>query len=214
MESASCRAKAYGLPSVVVVTLAVLSYFAQLVEVVAAVTCTVSSAPAARLIGWPFSSSSWLPALPVSSNDAKLPFETSISQVTGVPALPPGSLSLSLTPVAVPVPEFLIVTVKPIADPADTLAASAVFSTSTLPHSTSSEAEASGLPSLVVVTLAVLSYFAQLVEVVAAVTCTVSSAPAARLIGWPFSSSSWLPALPVSSNDAKLPFETSISQVT
>src|SRR3989442_267645 len=76
-------------------------------------------------MGWPARDSCWLPSAPLMANAAGLPVEPSITQWTGVPALPPGSASVRVTPVALPAPVLLTVTLKPIGDPAETLAASA-----------------------------------------------------------------------------------------
>lgn len=65
-------------------------------------------------------------------------------------------MSVTLSPVAVPAVLLVKVTVKPISDPALTLAASAVFVMVTVAHNTVSEADVSPDPSLPVVKLAVL----------------------------------------------------------
>ena len=77
------------------------------------------------------------------------------TQVTPLPE-PAGRLSLTVTPLAVPVPLLLTVTVKPIGSPALTVAASAVLLTWMLAGLQVMLAELLSLPSLVVVTLAVL----------------------------------------------------------
>src|SRR5438093_937017 len=58
---------------------------------------------------------------------------------------------------AIPVPLLVTVTVNPMASPADTEVLSAALATSMAAPRTSTEAEAKSDPSLVVVTLAVLS---------------------------------------------------------
>jgi hypothetical protein len=78
----------------------------------------------------------------------------SIAQLTSVPE---GKLSVTLSPVAVSPLLFVNVTVKPIPEPAITLAASAVLLMVTVTQSTVSEAEASPEPSLSVPKLAVFS---------------------------------------------------------
>src|ERR1039458_10876896 len=97
-----------------------------------------------------------MPPAPLSSNDVGLPVVPSIDQVTGVLACPPGNAAFNSPPLPSPRPVFSTVTVKPIGDPADTLAASAVLVTLIAAHFTSSEADAVLLPSLVVVASAVL----------------------------------------------------------
>src|SRR4051812_32788686 len=100
-----------GLPSFVLVRLAELLYVAQLVALVAAVTWTDRLAPGARLIGWPTRLSAWAPSAPAMAKLAGLPTPASLTQWTGVPALPPGNASVRLTPVAVPAPLLVTVTV-------------------------------------------------------------------------------------------------------
>ena len=77
----------------------------------------------------------------------------SIIQLISVPA---GKLSVTLSPVAVPAVLLVKVTVKPICEPALTLAASAVLVMATVAQRTVVEAEANPLPSLCVLKLAVL----------------------------------------------------------
>src|SRR5919204_3001146 len=91
--------------------------------------CTVRLAPAATLMGWPARLSCWLPSAPLMAKLAGLPVEVSMTQCTGLPALPPGRASVRVTPVALPAPVLLTVTVKPMGEPADTLAASADLAT-------------------------------------------------------------------------------------
>ena len=69
-----------------------------------------------------------------------------------------GSVSVTTTPLAVPVPLLVTVTVKPIWSPGLTLAASAIFSMSMSAGLQVIEADASSSPSLVEVAVAVLSY--------------------------------------------------------
>src|SRR6266571_5000527 len=89
-----------------------------------------------------------------------------------------------LTTCAVTVPVLLAMIVKPIGEPATTVAASSVFVSVSAAHCTVVVAESPGtFGSFVTVTLAVLSYALQLAEVVALVTCTVRSAPDARVVG-------------------------------
>src|SRR5438128_964077 len=77
------------------------------------------------------------------------------TQVNPLPE-PAGRLSLTVTPLAVPVPLLLTVTVKPIGSPALTVAASAALIAFMLGGLQVMLAELLSLPSLVVVTLAVL----------------------------------------------------------
>src|SRR5436309_136946 len=69
---------------------------------------------------------------------------------------PPGRFALMAAPVAAPGPALARVIVKPIGEPASTLAASWTFVRVRLEQLTSSEGEGGPLPSLVVVKLAVL----------------------------------------------------------
>jgi len=87
-----------------------------------------------------------------------------------IPA-PPGSGSLSVALLAVPVPLFVTAMVNPIGDPALTDAASAVLLMARLGHFTCVEADAvmSGL-TLLAWAVAVLLYVAQLAAVVGLVT--------------------------------------------
>ena len=78
---------------------------------------------------------------------------------------------------------FFSVTVKPIWSPAETLAASAVLSTSMAPQLTSTEAVSESDPSFVVDTAAVFSTAPQSPASVVATTCTEVLAPAARVAG-------------------------------
>src|SRR5262245_20850666 len=91
--------------------------------------------------------------------------------------LPVGSGSVTVTLLAVPMPLFLTVTVKPIAEPASTVALSAVFSIVRSGHSTETVALAVLLRSLF--RIALLFSTAQLADVVGLVTCTFLLPPAA-----------------------------------
>src|SRR5260370_23869299 len=97
-----------------------------------------------------------MPADPVSENADGFPVPGSIDQVTG-PGVPPGSRSVRVTPCAVPVPPLWIATVNPIGSPALTDAASAVLVTVTAAGRHAVDAQAFRLPSLGVVTLAVVA---------------------------------------------------------
>src|SRR5258706_474500 len=123
--------------------------------------------------------STWLPATPVSPHPA---FAGEIDQVTGVTLVPvpPGKLSVSLAPVAVPGPVLVSVMVKPIALPALTEAASATLVIVRFGLLHVIDAFALPVPLLVVVKLAVLSYPPHAFDDVAAVTCTVIFALTAR----------------------------------
>ena len=105
----------------------------------------------------------------------------SIVQLMSVPA---GRLSVTLNPLAVPAVLLVRVTVKPICDPALTLAASAVLVMATVAHRTVSEAEAEPEPSLLVVKLAVLLYVVpQLWPVVLLITCAFVLVLPASVVG-------------------------------
>src|SRR5712691_9789226 len=92
-----------------------------------------------------------LPSLPLTKLAG--PLWLAIDQL--IP-LPPGSGSVSVVPVESPGPALLSVIVKPIGEPAFTVAASAALVMVSVGQFTVSLAEALPLPSLVVVTLAVL----------------------------------------------------------
>jgi hypothetical protein len=103
---------------------AVFGYVPALAAVVALVTCTDTDAPGARL---PNAHVNVRGAVPVMEHEPGPAYAGLIDQLT---PLPPGNGSFSVTAVAVPVPaaaEFATRTVKPIAEPADTTAASAVL---------------------------------------------------------------------------------------
>src|SRR5438876_864642 len=119
--------------------------------------CSVRLAPASMLIGVTAVVRYGLPAAPLTLNAAGLPVLPSIAQVTGVATLPPGRARSEERRVGKAGRVLETVTVNPIAVPADTLAASAALVTWIDEQSTVSAAEAWSLPSLLVVTLAVLS---------------------------------------------------------
>jgi hypothetical protein len=110
----------------------------------------------------------------------QLPGPEAIDQFRPEPA---GKGSLRETPVAVPVPAALLleaVTVNPTADPADTVALSAVLLRVRLGQSTVVLAFALRPGELVDVSVAVFASNPQLANVVALVTCTDSETPEAR----------------------------------
>src|SRR5262249_23555806 len=149
-------ADAWSVPSLVVVTWAVLSYFVHSLAEVVAVMCTVNvpPAPAGRSTGPQDSVCAplWLTEHePGPDSDWE-----SIVQVTPDPD-PAGNGSLTVTPLAVPDPLFLTVTVTPIGSPASTDALSAVLVILIPAGWQVIDADAWSVPSLVVVTLAVLS---------------------------------------------------------
>src|SRR5215475_9668596 len=113
--------------------------------------CTVALPPAARSAGP--NSSSWFPGGPLIENPFAGPW---IAQVTPAPE-PAGSRSVTCAPFAVPGPELLTVTVNPIGSPAFTVAASADLVRWIWLGLHVINACAESEPSLVVVTLAVLS---------------------------------------------------------
>src|SRR6185436_14525332 len=101
---------------------------------------------------------------------------------------PAGNASVKETPVALPVPMLLTVTVKPICAPALTVAASAVFSTLMSGHCTVTLALALLLVlslafSLVAEAEAVFDTGPQLADEVVATTWTVKLPPAAMVVG-------------------------------
>src|SRR5438094_831211 len=100
------------------------------------------------------SSDLWLPSAPLIAQPAPPLCEATTQWTKGLG--PPGRLSLMAARVAAPGPALARVIVKPIGEPASTLAASWTFVRVRLEQLTSSEAEAGPLPSLVVVKLAVL----------------------------------------------------------
>src|SRR6266513_5065598 len=123
-------------------------------------------APLARVIGP--QARAWLPSAPLIAQPAPPLCEATTQWTKGLG--PPGRLSLMAAPVAAPGPALARVIVKPIGEPASTLAASWTFVRVRLEQLTSSEAEAGPLPSLVVVKLAVLWYGRPLSKAVSAVS--------------------------------------------
>src|SRR4051812_28567624 len=110
-------------PSLVVVTFAVLSYVEHSVADVVAVMWTLKLPPAARSVGP--QPRTWAGLVPVIAHRPALDC-VSIDQVTPAPE-PAGKLSVTVTPLAVPVPLFVTLIVKPILSPALTSAESAFF---------------------------------------------------------------------------------------
>ena len=104
----------------------------------------------------------------------------SIVQLT---PLPPGKLSLTLNPVAMPAPPLLRTTVNPICEPALTLAASAVWLIEVVAHRTTSEAEAVAEELLSVVKLAISLYVSQLSSEVLLTICAWTVVLPARVVG-------------------------------
>jgi hypothetical protein len=106
--------------------------------------------------------------------------------------------------VAVPVPELVTVTVKPIGSPAFTVWASATLVMwIDAPWQVMSASDELP-PSLPLATVAVLSYVVHSAAEVVAVMWTVRLAPAARLIGWPTRLRVWLGLLPPMTKAAAL----------
>src|SRR5262249_4575381 len=107
-----------------------------------------------------------------------------IVQVTPVPD-PAGDGKFAVKGMASPDPVFLTVTVNPIGSPAVSVAPSAVLVMSITTGWEVIDADAWSVPSLVVVTWAVLSYFVHSLAEVVAVMCTVNvpPAPAGRSTG-------------------------------
>src|SRR5439155_1486116 len=93
-----------------------------------------------------------------------------------------GRASFRATLRAIPVPLLVTVRVNPMASPAETVVLSVDLATSIAAPRTSTEAEAVSDPSLVVVTLAVLSTVEEpaVAAVVGEELCTVLEAPPAR----------------------------------
>ena len=92
-----------------------------------------------------------------------------------------GSESLTVTDVAAPVPVLATVTVYPMAAPAVTVAASAVFVILMLGHWTVVVADACTVALLLADALATLTNWAQLADDVLLVTCTTAFVDVARL---------------------------------
>ena len=148
---------------------AVLSYVAQLAADVPEVTWTLAEAPAPRS-----------PNEQVSVPDP-MEHPTTEGETDQVIPGPEGSGSDKVTLVAVPVPLLVTRIVKPIGSPAETVVASAVLLMARFGHLTWMEAEALALPSLVVVTSAVLLTVPQLALVVGDVMWTCLLAPLPRV---------------------------------
>ena len=91
-----------------------------------------------------------------------------------------GSVSVSVTAVAVPGPALDTVIVKPIRSPAETVPASGVLTTLMSGHWTTTAAVSESGSSLVASIVAVLSIVAQEAAVVGLLMCTVRVAPAGR----------------------------------
>src|SRR5687767_6281066 len=130
-HSTNVESEAVSSPSLVVSTEAVLSYWPQLSAVVELTTWTQALAPAANVVG--AKARLWFGAVPVIENG----FPADCDSIDQSMPSPPGSASRKVRPVARPVPLLLIVTVKPISEPASTEAASATLATSISAQSTS-----------------------------------------------------------------------------
>src|SRR5262245_33880795 len=140
-------------PSLVVVTMAVLSYTVHSLAEVVAVICTLKLPPAARSVGP--QANVW-GAAALTEHRPALDW-VSMDQVTPDPE-PAGSGSLTVTPWASPVPELDTVTVKPIGSPAFTDTASAVLTMLTWAGRQVIFASLDPDPSLVFFTMAVFSH--------------------------------------------------------
>jgi hypothetical protein len=154
--------------------------------VVVPVMWTVRVPPAARVV-FAGRDRTWLPAVPVRTNALAFGLAGSIAHRFPFPRA--GSGSVRVTPVAVPFPMLLNVTVNPAALPAATVAWSAVLATVTSGESTVTVAEedwfceAGG--SLVALTVAVFGRVAVngLPDgVVVPVMWTTRDAPAAKVV--------------------------------
>src|SRR5215472_8663520 len=115
--------------------------------------CTLKLAPAARSVGPQVSV--WLGLLPETEQRPGLDW-VSMDQVTPAPE-PAGSRSVTVTPWARPVPMLVTTTVNPIGSPAFTNGASATLLMMTIAGRHTIFASELPPPSLVVVTVAVLS---------------------------------------------------------
>jgi hypothetical protein len=153
-------------------TVAVLAYAAQPDADVALVTWTCAVAPDDRLPKLQFSVPLAIEHVPGP------PYAGLMLQLTPAPV---GKVSLSVADVAVPAPVLLTVSVYPIAAPAVTVAASAVFVRLSTGHCTVVVADACFEAELLALKVAVLAYAAQLDADVALVTCTCAVAPDDRL---------------------------------
>src|SRR5256884_8681 len=167
------EADALSDPSLEVVTLAVLSTgeLPAVAEVVGEEMCTVSTAPEAM-------SPKEQDRTPAEMEQLPAPVPPSMDQEV------PGSVgrvSFTFTLWATPAPLLVTVMVNPMGSPADTVWLSATLAMSMAAPSTTMEADALSDPSLVVVTLAVLSTgeLAGVAEVVREEMCTVKTAPEA-----------------------------------
>src|SRR5438876_21949 len=109
-------------------------------------------APLARVIGP--QARAWLPSAPLIAQPAPPLCEATTQWTKGLG--PPGRLSLMAAPVAAPGPALARVIVKPIGEPASTLAASWTFVTVRFALFLHDALPIWPLPSLVVVKLAVL----------------------------------------------------------
>src|SRR6266480_1575020 len=164
-QSTVIVALAVSPPSFVVVTPAVLSTTPQLAAVVDEMMCTdlLSLEPRS-----PKSQVSTPPAIEQSA-------ESSLQTI------PLGSVSVRVTPCAVPGPSLVTTIVNAAVSPASIVPLSAVLRTVTLGQLTVIDALAESEPSFVVVTFAVLSTEPQVAAVVGEVMCTCLLAPVARL---------------------------------
>src|SRR5437763_86582 len=81
-----------------------LSYVPQFENDVVAVMCTERLALGASVTGWPARVRLWLPSEPLIANEVGSPVVASLTQCTGVVPVPPGKLSVRVTPVAAPAP--------------------------------------------------------------------------------------------------------------
>src|SRR5689334_23744029 len=115
-----------------------------------------------------------LPTLHVSAPEVMLQFGAVVLAASIVQDKPAvlGSASVTLTPVAVPAPLLVTVSLKPMGSPALTEAASAVLTILTSAQLTVTESELSPEPSFVDVTLPVLWIVQHLADVAGDVRCT------------------------------------------
>jgi hypothetical protein len=126
---------------------AVFAYAAQLAEVVELSTCTLAEAPGPRF-----------PKLHVRTcpEIEHVPGPLYAGLIDQLTPVPEGSVSLSVAAVAVPELELLAASVKPIVEPAETVAASAVFERLSAAHATVVVAEDCSVLLLVALRVAVL----------------------------------------------------------
>jgi len=120
-QTTSTDADAVSVPSFDVITVAVLLTFPQLAAVVGETICTFKLAPGARVVPLPPQVS--IPALIAQVHPLEVSALTMDQLVPGVV----GSVSVMVTPLAVPCPVFDTVIVNPIWSPALTWLASGVF---------------------------------------------------------------------------------------